>query len=213
MSTTGALTSVSSTPFDVYVFDFDGTLVDSAAAKRKAFFDVFPPEFAPAVAAILERDPDGSRFSVIPKMIAEAQRRGVQTEGLEASELADAYGSKVEDAVSIAPEMPGAGAALRAAAAKAVYVVSMTPHSQLQDLLARRGWLQFLDGAFGHPHAKSSIVADLIVRHAILPGRLLVVGDGMSDREAADRNGCAYHAIKNRTSILEVPGLELPGHV
>ena len=65
---------MSSTPFEVYVFDFDGTLVQSAAVKRQAFFEVFPVGCATAVAKVLERDPDGSRHEVIPAMIADLDK-------------------------------------------------------------------------------------------------------------------------------------------
>ncbi len=54
---------------DLFVFDFDGTLVDSAAAKRQAFYDLFPSDCAAAVTAVLQRDPDGSRHALIPEMI------------------------------------------------------------------------------------------------------------------------------------------------
>ena len=198
---------MSNTRFEVIVFDFDGTLVQSAAAKRQAFFDAFPPDCAPAVAAVLERDPDGSRHRVIPEMIAEAARRGIGIEGLEAASLIVAYGGLAAAAVERAPEMPGASALLRQASALAsLYVASITPHNDIQSLVARRGWLDHLSGVYGHPHQKVEIVAMLLERHGIGASRLLVVGDGASDREAAARNGCPFHEVTGPGSLMEVPG-------
>jgi phosphoglycolate phosphatase-like HAD superfamily hydrolase len=204
---------VSSTPFDVYVFDFDGTLVDSAAAKRRAFYEVFPADCAPAVTAVLVRDPDGSRHLVIPAMIAEAGRLGAESSGLDAAALVAAYGRAVERAVAAAPAMPCAEKVLEKASAAAAYVASMTPHDDLQQLLAQRGWLKYLKGAYGYPHAKPQVVARLLRHHQVDAGRLMVVGDGRSDREAAERNGCAFHAITDLRSIMRVPGLEIEDHV
>ena len=199
---------MSSTPFDVVVFDFDGTLVQSAAAKRQAFFEVFPSACGEAVAAVLAGDPDGSRHQVIPAMVAEASRRGLAS-GLDAAALIEAYGRAADRALDHAAAMPGAEAVLRRAAAGAtVYVASMTPHDDLVRFLARRGWLGLVKECFGYPHRKDSVVAMLLARHGIAPGRLLVVGDGISDREAARGNGCAFHAIAGPASLASIPGLK-----
>lgn len=199
------------TRFDVYVFDFDGTLVDSAAAKRRAFFDVFPADCESAVASVLARDPDGSRHTVIPAMIAEAGNAALT---LDAPALIEAYGVRARELVRNAEPIPGAQRVLASAASKAsVYIASMTPQEELQDQLAARGWTPFVNEAFGFPQRKPEAVALLLARHAIAPARLLVIGDGISDREAAGQNGCAFHAITGPQSLLCIPGLGEDDHV
>lgn len=188
---------MSNIPFDVIVFDFDGTLVQSAAAKRKTFFDIFPADFAPAVAAVLNRDPDGSRNRVIPEMIAEAERTGHSNRSISSESLIGAYGTAVATAVEAAPETPGASGLLKSLSGQIpIYVVSVTPHEQLTKLLELRGWLNLFNGVFGYPFDKTQTVADLLVRHGIQPSRLLMVGDGESDALAAARNGCQHHMIR-----------------
>ena len=59
---------------DLCVFDFDGTLVETAGIKRQGFFDICPQAWAPAVDTILTRHPDGSRHDVVPAILAEAER-------------------------------------------------------------------------------------------------------------------------------------------
>lgn len=197
-----------STLFDVIVFDFDGTLVRSAEIKRQVFFDVFPECCAAAVQAVLERDPDGSRHRVIPEMIAEAQRLGFDAGGLRAAELIEAYGARASTAVADADEMPGAGVILeRAGLFASVYIASVTPHEALQRLLERRGWHRLVKEAFGFPNGKNDVVAMLLARHGIEASRLLVVGNGVSDREAAERNGCAFHPVANEESLKAIPEL------
>ena len=205
---------MSNTLFDVIVFDFDGTLVQSSAAKRKAFFNVFPAEYAPAVAAVLDRDPDGPRHRVIPEMIAEAARIGLPVQSMVAETLIGAYGEVAAAAADAAPEMPGAGNLLqRLAGAVPLYVMSITPHEQLNVLLMRRGWLNLFNGVYGYPNDKTQTVAALLARHGVQPSRLLVVGDGESDAAAAALNGCQHHRIRKPADILTLPGMEQFQHV
>ena len=197
-----------STPFDVIVFDFDGTLVCSTAVKRQTFFEVFPPQCAPAVEAVLAHDPDGSRHRAIPEMIDEALRMQLDVSGLAASDLIAAYGARCDSAVASAPAMPGAAAVLRQVSAQVpTYIASVTPEAELRAQLTRRGWLGLVREAFGFPHGKAEVVARLIARHAIPARRLLVVGDGINDRQAADINGCLFHLVDDSAALSRIPGL------
>lgn len=201
-------------PFDVIVFDFDGTLVQSAKAKREAFFRVFPADFAPAVAAVLDRDPDGSRYRVIPEMIAEAARRGLPDRSAETETLIAAYGDAAAAAVDAAPEMPGANQVLRRLSGRVpLYLVSVTPHRQLLGSLAGRDWLGLFTGVYGYPHDKTRSVAGILAHHGTRPSRLLVVGDGESDARAAARNGCPHHRIGTPRDLATIPGLDRFQHV
>lgn len=200
---------MTSTPFDVAVFDFDGTLVDSAAIKRQAFFDIFPPGFAPAVEAALKKNPDGSRHQVIPEMIAQAKLLGIEIKGMDSAALAAAYGARVAGLVAEAPEMPGASRVLVWAAQNGpVYIASMTPHDEIQHHVQRLAWNAWVSEAFGFPHRKPEVVAALLKRHSIRPERLVVVGDGISDREAAEVNGTQFHQITSRDSLMRIPGFD-----
>ncbi len=173
---------------DLFVFDFDGTLIDSAAAKRQAFYDLFPSDCAAAVTAVLQRDPDGSRHALIPEMICESGRAG-----LDASALVTAFGEGVRRRVTAASAVEGAEAALAWAARRGTACVfSMTPHEELQDAIVRRRWMRYLAGAWGYPNQKPKVLSDLMERYGAAPDRAIVIGDGVSDEEAARRNGCRW---------------------
>lgn len=184
---------MNATRFDLVVFDFDGTLVQSAEAKRRAFFEIFPERCAPAVEAVLTRDPDGSRHVVIPAMVDEASARGFDVTNIKTEELVAAFARQVAFSVASAPEVPGAVEALELASIRAAaYIFSMTPHDELVVQVERRGWGSIVRQAWGFPNRKPEVLAMLLARHACPPDRALVVGDGVSDEAAARANGCEF---------------------
>jgi len=199
---------VTGTRFDLIVFDFDDTLVKSAGVKRRAFFEIFPPSCEATVGAVLARDPDGSRHAVIPAMLAEAAACGVDTYGLSAEPLIHAYGERVAAGVGIAAEIPLAADALRWASEYAsAYIFSMTPHEELLGHIVGRGWEKWIAQAYGFPSRKPEVLKMLLERHHCAPERALVIGDGISDAEAARIAECRYLAAEPSWPLKLMQGL------
>ena len=191
--------------YKVIVFDFDGTLVDTASAKREAFFHVLPAKCHAAVECVLSADPDGSRHSVIPSMIDEARQRGVDVSDLDANTVIAAYSDAVKHAVSNASDVAGVRDVLNwATKLGSVYVFSMTPESELSSAISLRSWRGLISEAFGYPARKKDVLARLIERHCAQPEEVLVVGDGQSDRDAAVVNGCHFYQISSSQLLAEV---------
>lgn len=179
------------TGVDVFVFDLDDKLVQSAGVKRQAFFKIFQPGCEPAVASVLSHDPDSTRHAVIPAMLAAAS--GIDTSGITAEGLIEAYAARVPAGVRDAGEVPEAAGAFRWASENTcAYIISMTPHEELLAHIERRGWGQWIRQAFGYPNRKPSVLATLLGWNRCPPDRVLVVGDGVSDAEAAQVTGCHY---------------------
>lgn len=180
--------------FDAVVFDFDGTLVDSAPAKYRAFFDIFPGDDAiqRIVADVLRLDPDGSRHAVIPRMGALMREQGIELSGTDGDRIL-AYGEAVLKAVAACPALARAEEALQLARRSGkVHVSSNTPQEPLRDLLDRRGWLKLIDGVHGYPSRKSDTLRAVVAQTGGDAARVLTVGDGPSDEEAARAIGCPF---------------------
>ncbi|WP_137388491.1 HAD family hydrolase [Rhodoligotrophos defluvii] len=192
--------------FDVVVFDFDGTLVSSAALKKQAFYAIFPPDqgFADIVSQVLSEDPDGSRLRVIPEMCRRMATAGLRLPaGSTPEALIGRYGEVVLAGVAECPEMVGATDLLRSlTSAVPVYVASNTPDTPLRQLLERRGWARYLSGSFGYPHSKADTLRHAIARHNTAPERVVIVGDGISDADAARQVGCAHFAVEGAEALL-----------
>ena len=191
---------MTSTRFDAVIFDFDGTLVASAPAKRQAFFDIFLAAAAPAVAAVLAEDPDGSRHRVIPRMIEGARALGIV---LPDDDYVTRYGEVSEQAVTAAPELPGATALLRRLAPLIeLHVCSNTPQDTVRRHVAARGWNAYLKSVEGYPTVKRDKIAAVIAARGLDPSRVAMVGDGISDEEAATANGCAFFGIRAPEDLM-----------
>ena len=151
-------------PFDAAVFDFDGTLVDSATVKRDAFFAIFPDteQHRAIVARVLTDDPDGSRHRVIPRMI-ELMRAGPLAIGPSPNALIERYGEVSEAAVRRAAELPGASVILAALApSMQLHVCSNTPRETVRAHVAARGWSGHFCTVEGHPTVKVAKVASVM---------------------------------------------------
>jgi len=156
--------------FKVIVFDFDGTLVDTASAKREAFFEALPEKCHAEVESVLRADPDGSRHSVIPAMLDKSRRRGTDVRELDSETVIAAYSNAVKKAVRTASDVEGVHDVLDwAASFAAVYIFSMTPENELSEAIGRRSWQEHVSEAFGYPTVKKDVLTRLIKRHGAQP--------------------------------------------
>jgi phosphoglycolate phosphatase-like HAD superfamily hydrolase len=193
--------------FEAVVFDFDGTLIQSANAKRDAFFRLFPdePRYRDVISAVLAEDPDGSRHDVIPRMVETMQARKLTLPfGQNATDRIGAYTQAVYAAQAAADECPGATDILRRLKGRtATFLSSNTPEVDLVSLVEQRGWSEFFLGMFGYPREKTETLANIVWRHGGgNPARVAVVGDGESDEQAADANGCRFFRICGPRSLV-----------
>jgi phosphoglycolate phosphatase-like HAD superfamily hydrolase len=194
--------------FRAVVFDFDGTLIDSADAKREAFFRLFPPEqpYRAIVTRVLAADPDGSRHAVIPRMIEAMEKQKLPLPvGQNVTDRIGAYAQAVYAAQRTAEECPRAGALLRELKDRtAVYISSNTPEPDLGNLVAARGWSDLVNGLFGHPRDKRETLAMLVERHDGAKSDVAVVGDGESDERAARAVGCPFFRVCRPGALADV---------
>jgi phosphoglycolate phosphatase-like HAD superfamily hydrolase len=192
----------------VIFFDFDGTLVDSVAIKRNCFYSVFPntPAYRFVVSAVLFDNPEGSRYDVIPRMIEEMLSKGLALlPGTTAETAIESYTEQVLAAVMECNEMPGAGRILRALSMRCtVCIASNTPESDLRKLVEARKWHELVSSVDGYPRRKTDIIRERLSEFGVSPHRALVVGDGRSDEEAAEANGCAFHKIAHSGDFLRL---------
>jgi phosphoglycolate phosphatase-like HAD superfamily hydrolase len=185
------------------VFDFDGTLVDSNAIKRRAFFDVLrglDPDGA-AVGAALEAHPGADRYALTREIARALAGRGALPGGRSiedwAREWAEAYTQQCEREVSRCDEIPGARSALERLRERgvALFVSSSTPAGPLARLLELRSLAGCFRGVYGAPETKLEALRRIQRDEGVTADEMLVVGDGEDDRSAAAALGCHFVAV------------------
>ncbi len=187
----------------VAVLDYDGTLVDSNRLKYEAYFKVFPetPENRARITRILDEIYELSRYTILEEIIRriEPPRSGPEMKARLAAAAA-AYNDLVMKVAINCPEVPGARQALDLLKEKNLptYLSSNTPEKYLPAIIRGRGWETCFTALFGYPRKKTETVKKLLVQHQIEPAELVVIGDGNSDREAAENNQTLFLPATSR---------------
>jgi phosphoglycolate phosphatase-like HAD superfamily hydrolase len=176
------------------LFDFDGTLVESMDVKVAAFRDLYLP-FGEAVAeaAVAHyREHSGVPRSV--RIVACHERLlGRTPSKREIDVLSAQFGAMVEDQVVAAAWVPGARDLLEAHAdALPIFIVSATPQDELERIVDRRGMAGYFADILGSPPDKLALIHDLISTFWWDPERVVMVGDGCADLDAATANGVGF---------------------
>ena len=169
------------------VFDFDGTLVLSNAIKRDGFFAVAAgyPDGAAAMNRLLA-NPPGDRFAIMAAFAA--------LHGANAGELAEQYGAWCEARILAYPERAGATACLMDLRQRGIspWINSATPEAPLRAVVARRYPTGTFAGVLGGHGRKADNLRAILAAENIAATEMLMIGDGVDDRDGARAVGCAF---------------------
>ena len=181
----------------VVVFDFDGTLVDSAPIKTEAFAELYRPygdEIAEEVRRRHLAAEGVSRFVKFREWHTELLGRDVDDEV--AGRLSAEFDRLVEARIVRAPEIAGAHGALAALTGKLpLYIASATPEASLRRIVEERGMSGFFVGVHGIPTSKFDVLERVAATHRCDRSQVLMVGDAESDRQAAEQAGTSFVGV------------------
>lgn len=180
---------------DLFVFDFDGTLVDSNAIKRRAFESCFS-EFPGAREEILAYCWGNNHVIRSDKFrhVFERILRLPYTPEVE-ERFHRQFERETTQAIIQSPEIPGASEFLEQVRRKAkTAVLSSTPHPILLKILQGRDWTRYFDLPRGAPVDKSEWLRRQ-QENGIAADRILFFGDNVEDAQAAESAGCPFIAV------------------
>lgn len=179
--------------FSAVVFDFDGVILESGTIKQQAFLDLYAdrPELAPAILEHHRRHLGVSRFEKFAWI--ERELVGGRLTAERSAELGRRYSELVLEKTLACPLVPGAAELLGWLEGRLpAFVASATPQAELELIARRRGLDRFFDELHGSPGDKADVLAGVARRCGCPPDAVLMVGDGLSDFEAAERAGTRF---------------------
>ncbi|PIE59653.1 MAG: haloacid dehalogenase [Desulfobulbus propionicus] len=189
-------------------FDFDGVIADSLPVKTKAFAEMFACYGEETVARVITYHLANGGIPRIDKLrycYRELLQKEIAPQELDL--LAEEFSEKVLEGVIAAEYIPGALACLNLLQKYEIpaFVVSGTPHEEIQVVTARKGLDRYFTEVHGSPRTKTSIVNELLRRHTLSAKHCLFIGDALADYTAAKNSGTRFLGISSRYTTIHFP--------
>lgn len=176
------------------VFDFDGVILESTAAKTRAFGELFAdlPEHREAILRHHLENLGVSRYEKFAWVYRELLGREIT--GEESRRLGERFTELSLAAVLASPPVPGASELLAELARRGVpaLVVSGTPQEELDLVVERRGLGRWFAEVHGTPPDKATHLGRILAHHRWQPAEVVMIGDGTSDARAAAATGVGF---------------------
>lgn len=169
------------------IFDFDGVLVESVDIKGEAFVELYRDESEDIQRQMLDyhrRHGGVTRFEKIRYYEGKLLGRSIDEDGVNAK--AARFGEIVERRVAESGFVPGALEFLKTWHAQfPMFVASATPQEELVRIVQTRNMDGYFQGVFGAPVRKDVHIANILKDHSWKPDEAVMVGDAMTDYNAA----------------------------
>jgi len=177
------------------VFDCDGVILESVPVKTRAFARVAAPFGAKAVERLLmhhKAHGGVSRYTKFEWLYREVLGREITQDELE--ELGRRYAEIAFEEVCRCELVPGVEAVLKRWQGRVpMYICSGAPHEELNLILKGRGLDQYFAGIYGFPPAKAELLRGIIKRAGVDPATAVMVGDSVTDLDAAEAVGTLFY--------------------
>ena len=177
------------------VFDCDGVILESVPVKTRAFVRLAEPFGSDAVDRLLmyhKAHGGVSRYKKFEWLYREVLGRKITREELD--ELGRRFAALAFEEVCRCALVPGVEAVLtRWKGRTPMYVCSGAPHEELNAILEERGLQHYFAGIFGSPPSKAALLRDIIRLAGVDPASAVMVGDSVTDLDAAEAVGTLFY--------------------
>jgi phosphoglycolate phosphatase len=189
----------------VVVFDFDGVLVDSVGLKNQAFEEIYQEHFGELTLEVQEyinKNGGLERAKRFTHFYQSKEGRDPSEDELEL--LSKLFALKVKQVMIDRALMPKVLNTLEALKNRKVpmYIASGTPHEELQDICFQIGVKEYFEDIYGAPNSKASVIQKVAPKHALPMQQVLMVGDSITDWNAAHMTQCQFLGIRSQYTIF-----------
>jgi phosphoglycolate phosphatase-like HAD superfamily hydrolase len=184
-------------PLQCLVFDCDGVILDSVPIKTRAFARLAEPYGKQARDRfVMYHTVHGgvSRYKNFEWFFREVLNREITPE--ESDELARLFAEYALDEVRRCDLIAGARDVLEVWRGKLpLYVCSGAPQEEVRAVLRERRIQDYFEGIYGSPPAKTQLLANIVTATGLLPETVLMVGDALTDQDAAEYAGTKFYGV------------------
>jgi phosphoglycolate phosphatase-like HAD superfamily hydrolase len=197
---------------DSVIFDVDGVLVDSIGIKGDCFIEAFRGNTTneEAVREFHETHGGMNRKEKIRRILKDVLDMKPASE-LEA-EIEAKFASCLAGRMSSVELMPSASYTLEHLHdGMSLFAVSAMPAGELSTVLRQKSISKYFRKSLGYPPAKDVGIASLLQEFDLNADRTLVVGDSVSDYEAAMKNSCQFVLfVRQQSQVPQFGGASAP---
>ena len=189
----------------MYIFDFDGVLVDSVNAKTEAFAEMYRTFGDDVVKQVVEHHLLNGGMSRYDKFRHyHSNILGLQTSQNDIEELSRQFSKLVVRKVIEAEEILGVGKVLEHCAKEKIVcaINSATPLEELKYVIFQRGWGLCFKHVYGSPLTKISNMINIIDAAGKSVEESVFFGDAGNDYSAAKEVGIDFIGI-NYLSVVD----------
>jgi len=174
-------------------WDFDGVIKDSVTVKSDAFEQLFLPygeEIAAKVRSHHEANGGISRFDKLPIYLKWAGQI-LTIELIE--EYAEKFSQLVKQKVIDSEWVPGILDYLdKNYTRQKFYIITATPQREIEEILLALKITNFFREVIGTPAEKDEAIKQLLYRYKITPNQSIMIGDAITDYNAAAKNEVSF---------------------
>ena len=182
----------------LYIFDFDGVLVDSVDIKTKAFAEIYQPYGAQVVEQVVFHHMNNGGMSRNDKFkYYHKNFLGLQIELDEIGYLSDIFSSLVVENIIRCDEIEGVTYMLEYCKKQQIMcsIASATPEDELRNIVELRGWAKHFKFVYGTPESKVDNIEKTLRVSSFSKAKSIFFGDSVNDCIAAKESNIDFIGI------------------
>ncbi len=175
------------------IFDFDGVILESVDVKGWAFQKIFEdhPKAQERILAYHYDHGGLPRSNKIRYILKEILK--LPYDDAIVARYCERFGDLVFKRVVDSPFVPGAREALEVFRGRFLtFVVSGTPHEEINRVVDAKGLRSFFSAVYGSPVSKDERTGMILAEGGLAPQEVLWIGDATSDLRAATKYGICF---------------------
>jgi len=189
-------------------FDFDGVILDSVDVKTKAFGKMFEAYGSDVQKEVVQYHSENCGVSRFEKFRYYYENiLNIKIGESEIQELSKQFSELVVEGVIDSPFIRGAFETLELLKERQIpsYVVSGTPHDEINFIVKKKGLSGYFEEVHGSPRKKWEISSEIVGSRGYNSERCLFIGDAMTDYHAAKKTGMQFLGIAPKQSSSPFP--------